>query len=261
MLYFAAFMIMILLVKGEAPLDGDEATLLSQIEDIFDECLGIVHAVREFDYDFHDDRRRKVVTNARKKMTVCGKIPNVAATFSRDYLTWSRGLLGTLKSSESSFLKDLLRKVNRKMGEILYVASVDGDAASKFHSLCDDQGPTIVVVETTAGVMFGGFAARSCTSKGHYISSSTSFLFQIRPAMKMFGLQSKSSGNHAQYGGSNYGPTFGGGHDLHIASGAMSNKNSYVNKHSYHASSAHGLNDGTRNFKVKDYVVLKAVSL
>jgi len=253
-------MIIFLLVKGEAPLDGDEATLLSQIEDSFDECLGIVHAVGEFDYDFHDDRRRNVVTNARKKMTVCGKMAKVAATFSRDYFALSRGVLGILQSSESSFLKDLLRKVNKKMGEILYVASVDGDAASKFHSLCDDQGPTIVVVETTAGVMFGGFAARSWTSKNSYVSSSTSFLFQIRPAMKLFGLNGKQY-QHAQFVGEDVGPTFGGGHDLRIASGAMSNTNSYVNKHTYHASSLFELNDGTRNFKVKDYVVLKAVSL
>lgn len=255
-------MIIFLLVKGEAPLDGDEAILLSQIEDSFDECLGIVHAVGEFDYDFHEDRRRNVVTNARKKMTVCGKMAKVAATFSRDYFALSRGVLGILQSSESSFLKDLLRKVNRKMGKILYVASVDGDAATKFHSLCDDQGPTIVVVETTAGVMFGGFAARSWTSKNNYISSSTSFLFQIRPAMKMFGLIDGNRYRHAQYDRDVYGPTFGSGHDLHITSGAMSNTHSYVNnKNSYHASSNYELNDGTRNFKVKDYVVLKAVSL
>jgi len=254
-------MIMILLVKGEVPLDGDEATLLSQIEDIFDECLGIAHAVREFDYDFHDDRRRNVVTNARKKMTVCGKIPKVAATFSRDYFTWSRGVLGKLQPSEGSFLKDLLRKVNKKMGEILYVASVDGDAASKFHSLCDNQGPTIVVVETTAGVMFGGFAAISWKSKNRYISSSTSFLFQIRPAKKMLRLQRVNGESSAQYDGANYGPTFGNGYDLHISSRAMSNTKSYVSESAYDSPSRHWLNHGTMNFKVKDYVVLKAVSL
>jgi len=254
-------MIFFLLVKGEAPLDGDEATLLSQIKGSFDECLGIVHAVGEFDYDFHDDdRRRNVVTKARKKMTVCGKVAKVAATFSRDYFTLSRGVLGRLQSSESSFLKDMLREVHKKMGDVLYVASVDGDV-SKFHSLCDNQGPTIVVVETTAGVLFGGFASVSWTSKGTWHTSSTSFLFQIRPAMKKFRIITRER-SYATYSGANYGPSFGRGHDLYIASGAMSNTNSYVNgKHSYHASSTHGLNDGTRNFKVKDYVVLKAVSL
>jgi len=253
-------MIFFLLVKGEAPLDGDEATLLSQIKGSFDECLGIVHAVGEFDYDFHDDdRRRNVVTKARKKMTVCGKVAKVAATFSRDYFTLSRGVLGRLQSSESSFLKDMLREVHKKMGDVLYVASVDGDAVSKFHSLCDNQGPTIVVVETTAGVLFGGFASVSWTSKGTWHTSSTSFLFQIRPAMKKFRIKTAGR-NYATYNAASYGPTFGG-HDLYIGSGAMSNSNSYVNLGSYQASSTYELNDGTKRFKVKDYVVLKAVSL
>ena len=36
------------------------------------------------------------------------------------------------------------------------------------------------------------------------------------------------------YGNSNYGPTFGGGHDIYIANGAGSNTNSYSNLgHSY----------------------------
>lgn len=154
-------------------------------------------------------------------------------------------------------MKNLLRKVNKKMGKILYVASVDGDATSKFHSLCDDQGPTIVVAETTAGVILGGFNDASWHSKSIWRSSSTSFLFQIRPAMKAFGIKSKS---YAVYNHPNYGPTFGAGHDLCIFSNAMSNTNSYVNAHSYVASK-YELNNGVRSFRLKDYVVLKAVSL
>ena len=38
----------------------------------------------------------------------------------------------------------------------------------------------------------------------------------------------------AIYGNGNYGPTFGGGHDIYIANGAGSNTNSYSNLgHSY----------------------------
>ena len=40
--------------------------------------------------------------------------------------------------------------------------------------------------------------------------------------------------DHAIYGNSNYGPTFGGGHDINIVNGAGSNTNSYANLgHSY----------------------------
>jgi len=251
MLYLAAFVIMIFIAKGEA--------LLSQVENNFAECLGIVHALGDFDYDFHENRRRDVAVNARKKLMVCGQMAKVSATFSRDYFVLSRGVLGILQSSESSFLKNLLRKVNKKMGEILYVASVDGDAASKFHNLCDHQGPTLVVVETTDGVIFGGFTDVSWQSKHpRYYSSSTSFLFQIRPAMKAFGIKViKDAVCHQP----NYGPTFGGGHDLYISSNAMSGTSSYVNGHSYSSPKSDLINKGLKYFKVKDYVVLKAVSL
>jgi len=85
MWYFAAFVIMIFLAKGKA--------LLSQVENNFAECLGIVHALGDFDYDFHENRRRDVAVNARKKLMVCGQMAKVSATFSRDYFVLSRGYL------------------------------------------------------------------------------------------------------------------------------------------------------------------------
>jgi len=260
MLYFAAFVIMIYLAKGESSQDDPGAILLSQVESNFGECLGIVYALGDFDYDFHESRRRDVAINARKKLTVCGQLAKVSATFSRDYFVLSRGVLGILQPSESWFLKNLMRKVNKKMGAILYVASVDGDASSKFHSLCDDQGPTIVVAETTAGVILGGFTDVSWQSKSNWHSSSTSFLFQIRPAMKSFGVLKNENG-YAVLSHPHNGPSFGRAHDLHISSNAMSNSYSCVQRSSYATSSDHELNNGKRTFTVKDYVVLKAVSL
>jgi len=251
MLYFAAFVIMIFQAKGEA--------LLSQVENNFAECLGIVRALGDFDYDFHKNRRRDVAVNARKKLMVCGQMAKVSATFSRDYFVLSRGVLGIFQSPESSFLTSLLRKVNKKMGEILYVASVDGDTASKFHSLCDGQGPTVVVVETTAGVIFGAFSDVSWVSKYSFLRSSTSFLFQIRPAMKAFGLKKREQG-YAIFSSYHHGPIFGRGNDLLISTNAMTSSSSTVNGLTYSANK-YELNNGARTFTVKDYVVFTAVSL
>jgi len=65
---------------------------------------------------------------------------------------------------------------------------------------------------------------------------------------------------YALYRENDHGPTFGHGFDLHISSGAMSNNQSSTVGHTYNLE-GHELNNGERYFQVKDYVVLRAVSV
>jgi len=70
--------------------------------------------------------------------------------------------------------------------------------------------------------------------------------------------------NYAIYCNSAYGPTFGGGHDLYVRNSPITYTGSYTNGgHSYKFPSYpnYQLNDGTKTFKVKDYVVMKAIKL
>ena len=64
--------------------------------------------------------------------------------------------------------------------------------------------------------------------------------------------------DNAIYGNSGYGPTFGGGHDIHIANNAGSNTNSYTNLgnsyvqvtgYKYSSSDAGNLLAGTKRFR------------
>lgn len=67
-------------------------------------------------------------------------------------------------------------------------------------------------------------------SGGSYTDSTHSFLFSFknRYGLDPFKLHIMHS-EHAIYGNSGYGPTFGGGHDIYIADNAGSNTNSYTN--------------------------------
>jgi len=47
--------------------------------------------------------------------------------------------------------------VSKKFGGLLYEATKDGSSSSNFHSRCDNKGATVVIIETTAGNVFGGF--------------------------------------------------------------------------------------------------------
>ena len=72
-------------------------------------------------------------------------------------------------------------------------------------------------------------------SGSSYTDSAHSFIFSFknRDGLEPFMLHVKKTDN-AIYGNSGYGPTFGGGHDIHIANNAGSNTNSYNNLgHSY----------------------------
>ena len=62
---------------------------------------------------------------------------------------------------------------------ILYRASVDGDRASVFHKKCDGHQMTLVLVETTKGVRFGGFTTK--TWDGHCIKKidNDAFVFSL----------------------------------------------------------------------------------
>jgi len=176
----------------------------------------------------------------------------------KNYLRWSSAEGIDLWFSEFDFINKQLKQVSREMGGLLFQTSKDGASVSTFHSRCDGKGPTVVIVETKSGNVFGGYTYTSWASSGGYTGSSKAFLFQLRPSMKRFDLRSATASN-AIYRHSNYGPTFGGGHDLYLLN-CLYVATCYVNFSTYKGS-GHGLNDGEMYFRIKDYAVVQAKSI
>lgn len=144
---------------------------------------------------------------------------------------------------------------------LLYRGSRDGFQAKKFHSCCDDKGPTVIVVKTPSGNVFGGFTDVSWCSrfkKGKFASSQKSFLFTLSnpsntPPTKFEVKQT----NYAINNHPSNGPIFGSGADLCIGNDCNANKDSYSQlPFSYGDSSvpAHLLT-GEQYFIVEDYEV------
>jgi hypothetical protein len=52
----------------------------------------------------------------------------------------------------------------KKKWKLIYRASKDGFNASSFHSKCNNQGPTITIIQSTNGNIFGGFNTASWVS-------------------------------------------------------------------------------------------------
>jgi len=237
--------------------------LVVDVSKTFDDCLEIAGDVEDYLSDVQalsNVRRRHQDGGHALQLWACVSMLKAMDQY-RDNHSRFAVAQGLVHWKEREFLNQYLKPLSKKVGKFpIYVASMDGDSGTDFHDKCDGKGPTVVIVETTTGNVFGGYTSVSWSSSVYnWKRDPTSFLFQLRPRLSHFALRNRDD-RYVTYQHPNKGPTFGGGQDLHIASGALSSSNSYVNGHSYKAND-YTLNDGTRYFKIKDYVVFQAINL
>lgn len=107
-----------------------------------------------------------------------------------------------------------------------YQATKDGFGARDFHAMCDNQKRLLVVIKSQNDFIFGGFTSEGFTYPAG--ADPVAFLFTLTnphgiPPTK---LQTNGDGTASIYIQGHYGPTFGRGHDLHIANNANINNNS-----------------------------------
>merc|ERR1712060_511657 len=227
----------------------------------FDDCLSFMGDVMDYADTFHSLEvvRRRVEED---RLGACVSMLKAMDTY-RDNHDRFEFIQEFIDRSERSYLNGLLKPLSKKLGwSPLYIASRDGDAASDFHSACDNQGPTVVIVNTTLGRAFGPYTKVSWASDGRQRDDFDSFLFRLRPSFKKYVV--KKTSDVKVYHHAHLCPIVGNGHDLFIKTNALSNYDSYTNSgyaYDVPTDARHELNDGERNFKVSDYVVLKAVPL
>jgi len=143
------------------------------------------------------------------------------------------------------------KKVNMTL---LYSVPRDSDSYSTFHSLCNGKGKTLTLVRNTKGYRCGAFITQSWSSSNNYINDPNAFLFSLE-FKEYYPIY---DGTNAIYDYSSYGPTFGDGHDLYIASGCSQNISSYCNfPYRYYGTRSRGLTGGSYNFKVNKLEVYK----
>ena len=168
-----------------------------------------------------------------------------------------------LKVEQKKKLNEFYGKSSQQW-ELIYKASRDGFDANTFHSRCDNKGPTITIIQSNNGYLFGGYTSISwASSGGSYKNDNAAFLFTLTnphniPPTK-YAIKPDQVGN-AVFLFSSYGPTFGGGYDIHIPNGSDSYNSSYHNfPHSYNDTTGKGNNTftGAKNFTTSDIEVFK----
>jgi len=235
---------------------------VADVKNTFDECYGILEDAVDHVNAVHS---LEVVHRRAEedRLGACVSVLAAGDTY-RDDLSRFELVQEFIHGSERIYLNSLLKPLSKKISLTpLYIASRDGDAASDFHSACDKKGPTVVIVESTSGPVFGLYSDVSWDSDGSWLKSSTSFLFRLRPSLKQYVTRNQPQ-EYAILNHGSYGPTAGNGHDLYISDNAMNNNASQTNgglAYAVPTDARHELNDGEPNFQVKDYVVLTAVTL
>jgi hypothetical protein len=146
-------------------------------------------------------------------------------------------------------------KTPNQQWTLLYKASRDGFEASKFHDKCNNKGTTVSIIRSTGGYIFGGYTSISWTSTNSYVQDANSFVFTlinphgIPPTMYSNNGPESNNNSYSIYDYSNYGPTFGGGFDLHVSDCSNTNLSSYTNfPYSYEDTTGYGNKTFTRSY-------------
>ena len=148
-------------------------------------------------------------------------------------------------------LMGVKKKLNKGIKEVklLYRASRDGDT-TQFHNKCNGILNTVTFVKAKNGRKFGGFASKGWHSSNQYINDDKAFLFSFY----YYECYYYNSGSNWIYGSSSYGPLWGAGHDLYLASACLSNNSSTTNQsasYNYYGKT-YALSGGS-NFQAEDY--------
>ena len=143
--------------------------------------------------------------------------------------------------------------------KLLWKGSRDGFAVATFHARCDGLKPTLTIVHSNDGYVFGGYTSLPWNYvSGTYAQDLTAFIYSITQKYKCS--EQKNSSSICCNGG--YGPIFGNGHNLYIYDNSNANNSSYSNVSSYTYISPTGASylTGSHNFTVKEievYLVTK----
>ncbi|MDR3742333.1 MAG: TLD domain-containing protein, partial [Terracidiphilus sp.] len=157
------------------------------------------------------------------QMSVCGAVVPGSPWTVTSPLGDSANLATVAPERITAFLRELSGWLPRRAYMLLYRGSRDGMTPAAFHRLCDDKGPTLVLVRCSDGWVFGGHAGASWETDPRgptHVASADAFLFSVTgphtSAPVRFPVK-EGNVDRALSCNPFYGPCFGGG--LILASG------------------------------------------
>jgi len=152
----------------------------------------------------------------------------------------------------------------------IYIATRDGFSGNIFHQKCDNITPTITIIKTPNGNIFGGYTPCNwIVSTNGYLYDQNSFLFSLINTLgKPLKIVHSGSNLNSIYSIANYGPTFGSGHDIYCCNNSNTTSGSYSNlgysfpltdlpNYAYDSNNAKNLLAGSYNFLTSEIEVFQ----
>ncbi|CAF4930311.1 unnamed protein product, partial [Rotaria sp. Silwood1] len=124
-----------------------------------------------------------------------------------------------LKPEHKSILNEFYGNQNQQW-TLMYKASRHGFDAASFHSHCDQDGETITIIQSNNGYLFGGYTSVPWSSSGDFESDATAFLFTLTNPHAISPTKYSVVKQFVPYAvchNGGFGPTFGCGLDLYVA--------------------------------------------
>ena len=86
-------------------------------------------------------------------------------------------------NKNNNYISFLNQWISQRIGQfktkILFRKSIDGDSFDAFHKLCDNQGKTLVLIQTEYELIIGGFTTKDWNITDKWITDEKSFLFSL----------------------------------------------------------------------------------
>jgi hypothetical protein len=131
----------------------------------------------------------------------------------------------------------------------IYKASKDGATGKDFHRCCDNKGPTVTLIESTSGYIFGGYISITWEGPSNWTykgNDPNAFIFSVNNKCK-YPIQDQSRVINNQ---KDYGPDFGS-NDIYITNDILNNNSCQCNNYKYYNLDPKNVAGGT-TFQVKE---------
>ena len=138
--------------------------------------------------------------------------------------------------------------------DLIFKASINGDKSEIFHKICDGKAPTVTIVKSKNGYIFGGYLTVPFSSDRKSHSDNKAFLFSLTNLKTFKIIEVDHAVHHYDKG---WGPYIGykDSCDLAIKSGCLSNKKSKCTPTSYDFKREELIGSNEKCFEVEDYEI------
>ena len=112
------------------------------------------------------------------------------------------------------YINQILERTKCQSFKLLYRGSKDWFNCKSFHEKCNNKGPTITLIQTEKGHIFGGFTSISWSNDGNDHFDKNTFIFSLSNIYNSKPIKFEADGKGINiFHSSNIGPNFGGRND------------------------------------------------